>query len=645
MSRFRKEILLLCDTAILLAAAILFYYFTKGLLGRANLVSGELVQNVLLVYACVLLFQLVFKTYDSLWRYAESREYLILLIAVVCGLGLYEILNRLILTARLPTAYLIGVTSLWLLGMLFLRFMYRMVRNRQFLKQTAGKGVPTAIIGAGWTGVQLLNELRHDPDCHYDVQCFIDDDRTKRHSNIHGVPVIGTVGESSAVLEALGIHQVILAIPSASEQRRQQVMKLLSRQDGMHISTLPNVVDLMERKPIRTQLRELRIEDLLGREPVQLNAAPVDEFLGGKVVLVTGGGGSIGSELCRKIAKHSPKKLIILDVYENSAYDIQQELKGLYGGKLDLSVEIASMRDWEQIHSIFAKYRPDIVFHAAAHKHVPLMEANPQEAVWNNVFGTLNVVRAADESRVRKFILISTDKAVNPTSVMGATKRLCEMILQSMNGRSSTCFASVRFGNVLGSNGSVVPLFKRQIAAGGPVTITDKRIIRYFMTISEAAQLVLMAGAMAQKNELFVLDMGQPVKILDLAENLIRLSGFEPYRDINIVEVGLRPGEKLYEELLISGRNIKKTENDQIYVESQPPVTPEEMELKLKMLKNALSRNEPADIRVALHAVIPTFHEPDEVNSLQAAAGRNSSEHVFSSVPAVSGAANHLAET
>ena len=277
-------------------------------------------------------------------------------------------------------------------------------------------------------------------------------------------------------------------------------------------------------------------------------------------------------------------------------------------------MEIASIRDGERVRQLFAHYRPDVVFHAAAHKHVPLMETSPQEAVRNNVFGTLNLVRAADEYGVGKFIQISTDKAVNPTSVMGATKRLCEMILQSMKGRSATTFAAVRFGNVLGSNGSVVPLFKRQIAAGGPVTVTDKRIIRYFMTIPEAAQLVLQAGAMAKQNELYVLDMGQPVKILDLAENLIRLSGYVPYRDIQIVETGLRPGEKLYEELLVASRDIEKTENDQIFVERQPGITPEELKGKLAVLSAALEENDPGVIRDALHQVVPTFHEPEDLN-------------------------------
>lgn len=352
-------------------------------------------------------------------------------------------------------------------------------------------------------------------------------------------------------------------------------------------------------------------------------------YLSGKTVLVTGGGGSIGSELCRQIVKHDPKELVIVDIYENNAYDIQQELLYQYGGRLNLKVEIASIRDRGRMRQIFATYRPDVVFHAAAHKHVPLMENSPQEAIRNNVFGTLNLVRAADKFCVQKFLLISTDKAVNPTSVMGASKRLCEMILQSMKGHSGTDFVAVRFGNVLGSNGSVVPLFQRQIAAGGPITVTDKRIIRYFMTIPEAAQLVLQTGAMARKNELFVLNMGQPVKILDLAENMIRLSGYVPYRDIDIVETGLRPGEKLYEELLIASRDIEQTENSQIFIERQPAITPGELREKLEILQEALEKDDSSCIREALHRVVPTFHEPEEVNCGQGAEVRIPQQAAF----------------
>ncbi len=579
--------------------------------------EGNYPKHLLLLYGCTVVFQFLFHTYDSLWRYAESREYLSLLGAAGCGFLAYEILIRYILKVGIISFLLLtAIASLWVLAMLATRFLYRTTRNYA-LYLRGNHRLPSAIVGAGEAGVRLLEELQNNPESQYSVKCFFDDDPGKRHKRIHGVEVKGKISDIPARVQTMDIHQIFVAIPSIEEWRRREILSSLSELDHVKVSMLPGTLELIDQRPIRSQLRDVRIEDLLGREPVRLDPAPVDAFLGGKTVLVTGGGGSIGSELCRQIVRHDPRQLIIVDIYENNAYDIQQELMFKYGGRLNLTVEIASVRDPERLRQLFAKYRPDVVFHAAAHKHVPLMEVSPQEAVRNNVFGTLNLVRAADEFGVKKFIQISTDKAVNPTSVMGASKRMCEMIVQSMKGRSKTDFAAVRFGNVLGSNGSVVPLFKRQIAAGGPVTITDKRIIRFFMTIPEAAQLVLQAGAMARQNELYVLDMGRPVKILELAENLIRLSGFKPYKDIDIVETGLRPGEKLYEELLIASRDIETTENNQIFIERQPAITSEELQGKLAILEAALEKNDPSVIRDALHEVVPTFHEPDELNQDQ----------------------------
>ena len=617
MNRFRKPLLFLCDSLILIAVSIFFSWFSlRYNLSDAVGQSFKLGQNFLLLYGCTVLFQLLLHTYDSLWRYAESREYLSLLIAALSGFFLYEILARQLLETVISFLLLTSVAGTWVLGMLLLRFMYRVYRSRVLYRQ-GGHQIPVAIVGAGSAGVQLLEELQSNPGSRYSVQCFFDDDPGKVGKRIRGVEIKGTIAQAKERLRAMDIQEIIVAIPSADEERRHLILQKLSGLERVRVSVLPSTLDLIAQKPIRSQLRQLRIEDLLGREPVELDPAPVDAYLTGKVVMVTGGGGSIGSELCRQIARHNPKQLIVVDIYENNAYDIQQELRYHYGNKLDLRVEIASIRDRERVNQLFATYRPDVVFHAAAHKHVPLMEDSPQEAVRNNVFGTLNLVQAADAYGVGKFIQISTDKAVNPTSVMGATKRLCEIILQSMKGRSKTTFAAVRFGNVLGSNGSVVPLFQRQIAAGGPVTVTDKRIIRYFMTISEATELVLQAGAMAHQNELYVLDMGRPVKILDLAENMIRLSGYVPYRDIDIIETGLRPGEKLYEELLVASRDIEKTENDQIFVERQPAVTPEELRGKLAVLEAALEKNDPSVIRGALRMVVPHFHEPEEVNKDQ----------------------------
>ncbi len=617
INRFRNLILFLCDAAILtgvtlVLAAFSLRYSLSDAVGRGNLLP-----HLAMLYGCTVVFQLLFHTYDSLWRYAESREYLSLLMAAFCGFFSYEIVTRFILDVGVISFLLLtAIAALWVLGMLLVRFAYRVGRGHLLYRQGSHR-ISMAIVGAGSAGVQLLEEVQNNPDSPYAVQCFFDDDPAKQGKRIRGVPVRGRIRDIPARVKALDIGEIVVAIPSITESRRQEILQELSALDKVKVRVLPSTLDLLSQRPIRTQMRDIQIEDLLGRDPIQLDPAPVDAFLGGKTVMVTGGGGSIGAELCRQIVKHDPRRLVIVDIYENNAYDIQQELLYKYGGRLDLAVEIASIRDRERLRQLFARYRPEVVFHAAAHKHVPLMEQSPQEAVRNNVFGTLNLARTADEYGVAKFIQISTDKAVNPTSVMGATKRMCEMIVQSMKGRSSTVFAAVRFGNVLGSNGSVVPLFKRQIAGGGPVTVTDKRIIRYFMTIPEAAQLVLQAGAMARQNELYVLDMGRPVKILDLAENLIRLSGYTPYRDIDIVETGLRPGEKLYEELLIASRDIEKTENDQIFIERQPLVTPEELQAKLAVLAAALEKNDPSVIRDALHQVVPTFHEPEELNREQ----------------------------
>ena len=476
-----------------------------------------------------------------------------------------------------------------------------------------GKKVRCAIIGAGNAGVALLNEMKNNVSNHYQPVCFFDDDPEKVGKFIHGIEVKGKIDMMPLLLRNTMVTEIIFAIPSANPTRRKEILEMCSTLH-CHVKVLPDSFAAVQSENLTQNVRNVKIDDLLGRERVVFNNQEVFGFLQDKVIMVTGGGGSIGSELCRQIAKRGPKRLIVVDIYENNAYDLQQELKMEYGNKLDLKVEIASVRDREKVRELVGYYRPQIIFHAAAHKHVPLMEECPEEAVKNNVFGTYNVVHAADEFGVDKFVLISTDKAVNPTNVMGATKRFCEMILQSMKGRSHTEYAAVRFGNVLGSNGSVIPLFRRQIEAGGPVTITDKRIIRYFMTIPEAAQLVLEAGAMAGSSEVFVLDMGQPVKILDLAENLIKLSGYVPYVDIDIVETGLRPGEKLYEELLMKSDGLMKTTSSKIFIERQQEISQEEMDEKLDILHKALQAGGRENIRLAMKQVVPTYRDPEEVN-------------------------------
>ena len=469
------------------------------------------------------------------------------------------------------------------------------------------------LVGAGEAGRVLARELQTSERVQARLCAAVDDNRIKWGKYLEGVPIVGGRETIPSVVQRERITQIIVAIPTATAQQKKEILDIC-KTTGCRIRIVPGVFQLVNGEASLAAARDVQVEDLLGREPVKLDTESVGRFLHGKTVMVTGGGGSIGSELCRQIARYEPRELIILDIYENNAYDIQQELRHNFGEKLDLRVEIASVRDKERIYDIFRQRRPDIVFHAAAHKHVPLMEACPAEAIKNNIFGTYHVVRASEKFGVKKFVMISTDKAVNPTNVMGATKRFCEMVLQSRQ-ESATEFCAVRFGNVLGSNGSVVPLFKKQIESGGPVTITDRRIIRYFMTIPEAAQLVLEAGAMAQRGQIFVLDMGEPVRILELAENLIRLSGLEPYRDIEIREIGLRPGEKLYEELLMSSQTLVKTANSKIFVEQQEKIDQAAIMANLEFLDRAVTDETPDDELIAiLRGMIPTYRAPEEVN-------------------------------
>ena len=537
------------------------------------------------------------------------------------------------MTVSVTLAYVLSTAVTMLLGneqprsVLFMQFVFQgilMVGGRCFFRfwrslhrvvrqvhSRAGERV--MLVGAGDAGHILARELLNSDMIDAKLCCVIDDNPNKWNKFFEGAPIVGGRESIPTAVRNQDITQILVAIPTADPADLAEILNICNS-TGVRTRTLPGVYQLVSGEVSLSNVRDIQVEDLLGRAPVKLNTQVVDAFLSGKTVLVTGGGGSIGSELCRQIAARSPKKLIILDIYENNAYDIQQELRRQYGDKLDLLAVIASVRDKERIYELFDTLRPDVVFHAAAHKHVPLMEVCPAEAVKNNVFGTYHVVRAAEKYGVQKFVMISTDKAVNPTNVMGATKRFCEMVLQS-RGDSPTEYCAVRFGNVLGSNGSVVPLFKRQIQEGGPVTITDKRIIRYFMTIPEAAQLVLEAGAMAKQSQIFVLDMGQPVKILDLAEKLIRLSGYEPYRDIQIKEVGLRPGEKLYEELLMASENLSKTENEKIFVEQQQEIDPGQIMADLEELDRAVSEERSdQELIEMLHAMIPTYRYPEEVN-------------------------------
>lgn len=513
-----------------------------------------------------LVFFAIWKLYKSVWRYASATELLNIVFATTCA-SVGQIIICHLLNEKMPRSYYVLYWFL-LFGMTcIIRFSYRILRlinskRSEFSGKKERNNV--MLIGAGAAANAILKEIETSRYLNLNAKCIIDDNSGCHGKFLRGVPIVGGRNKIIDAVGEYGIDEIIFAIPSASTRVRKEILDIC-KETGCKMRTLPGMYQLINGDVSIAKLKEVEIEDLLGRDPIKINTEEVLGYVKDKTVLVTGGGGSIGSELCRQIAAHQPQQLIIVDIYENNAYDIQQELIRKYP-KLDLVVLIASVRNKERIDSIFEKYRPNIVYHAAAHKHVPLMEVSPNEAIKNNVFGTYRTVQAADKYGTEKFVLISTDKAVNPTNVMGASKRMCEMVIQMMNRQSKTNFVAVRFGNVLGSNGSVIPLFKKQIAEGGPVTVTDPNIIRYFMTIPEAVSLVLQAGAYAHGGEIFVLDMGEPVKIVDLATNLIKLSGYKPGEDIEIKFTGLRPGEKMYEELLMSEEGLKKTANKMIYI-------------------------------------------------------------------------------
>lgn len=545
--------------------------------------------------------------YSHLWQYAGLKDYAKFYVFVLLT-GLIEVVLSFVfeptVISVIMSLYIVLATSnLMMLSRIVIKFVFK---NRNPV--TVPK-VRLAIIGGGFTASSLLNNMETAKLANYEPVCIFDDDEAKQGKSVNGVKIVGPIDEAPRYCAENNITDIIIAIPSASSEIKKKIINKLAA-DTYHLSIIPSVEDLIENKGkgYWNAVREVRIEDLLGRDVIDIKDETVGAYVRDKVVLVTGGGGSIGSELCRQIAANEPKQLILLDIYENNAYDIQQELIRTYHSKLNLSVEIASVRDIEKIDLIFEKYHPNIIYHAAAHKHVPLMETNPEEAIKNNVFGTYNVAMAADKYHAEKFILISSDKAVNPTNAMGATKRMCEMIVQSMKNVSKTEYAAVRFGNVLGSNGSVVPLFKKQIAAGGPVTVTHKDIIRYFMTIPEAVQLVLITAAKAQSGSVYVLDMGEPVRIDDFARKMINLSGYKPGIDIKIEYTGLRPGEKLFEELLIDSKTSVKTEHDKIFIEQLPSISREEVQEKLNILKKAAFSNNGEKAVNALMKTVSTFN-------------------------------------
>lgn len=617
--KLRKGVLFIIDCYIFCVVTCA-YYISLKLIVDSYTETGKMFANAGIILACILVARLILGVYNSVWRYTNTLSYLKLIIADAIGAIAAGVI---VLIAQLSVGYEIFLilSPINCLLTISSRYCYRIYyKYTHKVPVDESKMINIAIIGAGQLGAFLANELLCNHQSTYKPLFFVDKDPQKIGNNVVGLKVYPEDEQTLKLIKDQKITQLFVAVSNLDSDEATRLFEYYSKTKcKLKIYDIP-VKDFIRGEDNDEKgkvIRDFQIEDLLFRKPMEINNSATRAYYSGKTILVTGGGGSIGSELCRQIAKCSPKKLIILDIYENNAYEIQQELIRKYGDKLDLAVEIASVRDRDRLDAIFNAYRPDIVFHAAAHKHVPLMEHSGCEAIKNNVMGTFNTADMAEKYGTEKFILISTDKAVNPTNIMGASKRMCEMVIQCRTD-SKTLFMAVRFGNVLGSNGSVIPLFREQIKQGGPVTITDKRIIRYFMTIPEASQLVMQAGFMAKDGELFVLDMGKPVKIYDLAYNMIKLSGFTPNEDIKIEEIGLRPGEKLYEELLIKTEHLEKTDNKKIFIEKDKPLSREEVRDKLIILRDAVaeSKGEIASplIKEAMKRAVPTFVDPEEVN-------------------------------
>ncbi|MCI9447167.1 MAG: polysaccharide biosynthesis protein [Lachnospiraceae bacterium] len=561
-------------------------------------------QYIIVVIAVTILVFCLLRLYGSLWSYAGATELINILIGSIISAGV-QMGIIVLMDMRMPRSYYVFYAMCLFALVVFSRFSYRAFRTIVKRQKDMQTRTNVLMVGAGGAGNLLVREITNSSHVNKRVVCIVDDSRAKQGSYLHGVKIMGTREDIPSLVKKYHVDEIMLAIPSAPAREIKEILDIC-KETGCELKRLPGMYQLVNGEVSVSTLKEVDVNDLLGREPVKVDLSSILDYVSGKTILVTGGGGSIGSEICRQVAEHNPKRLVIVDIYENSAYDIQNELKNRYP-QLELSVLIASVRNTKRIDLIFEKYRPDIVYHAAAHKHVPLMEDSPNEAVKNNVLGTWKVVQAADRWKTKRFVMISTDKAVNPTNIMGATKRICEMIVQTYNNRSQTEFVSVRFGNVLGSNGSVIPLFKKQIAQGGPVTVTHRDIIRYFMTIPEAVSLVLQAGVYARGGEIFVLDMGDPVRIADLARNLILLSGHKPDEDIPIVYTGLRPGEKLYEEMLMKEEGLRDTENKLIHIGMPIKMDEERFLMQLENLASYVVE-EPGDIRERVQEIVPTYH-------------------------------------
>ena len=603
--RVRMGILMAADVLALCLASFLGLFVRFDL--NISRIPPEYAQAAMeflpyYILASLVIFFLA-RMYSTMWSVAGVRE--ALHVVAACGLAsLVQIAGMMLLQLSVPRSFFLVSFAALCAEELGIRLSYRVVISL-FGNHSKKAAKRIMIVGAGTSGSVILKEMTTSSLVNGCVVCFVDDDKNKAGKFLNGVPVAGNRNDIPRLAEEYKIDEIYIAIPSASAKERKAIIEIC-RETGCQVKILPGIYQLINGEVSIAKLRNVEIEDLLGRDPIRVNLDEIMGYVSGKVVLVTGGGGSIGSELCRQVASHNPKQLIIFDIYENNAYDIQLELKEKYPD-LDLVVLIGSVRNTHRIETVFEKYRPDIVYHAAAHKHVPLMEDSPNEAIKNNVFGTYKTAKAADKYGTKRFVLISTDKAVNPTNIMGASKRMCEMVVQMMNARSKTDFVAVRFGNVLGSNGSVIPLFKKQIEQGGPVTVTHPDIIRYFMTIPEAVSLVLQAGAYAKGGEIFVLDMGEPMKILDLAKNLIRLSGYEPDVDIPIIFTGLRPGEKLYEELLMDEEGLQDTPNKLIHIGKPIEFDMERFEEQLEELY-PIANQDGDRIREAVMKIVTTYH-------------------------------------
>lgn len=602
-----KRIFLAAYDIIAVVASSLLALFIRYEGNYAAIPSKYVVKSLQYIPVIIIVTAIVFywfRLYSSLWTYAGAPE--LINITFACALSaLTQMTVMVLFGVQMPRSYYIlyGV-ALWMLVFLS-RFSYRGIRTLIKRQESGAATSKVMIVGAGAAGNLLVKEIRNSDHVSKRVVCIVDDDRSKEGSYLHGVKVMGNRQNIQELVKQYHIDEIIIAMPSAPAKEIKEILDVC-KETGCDLKRLPGVYQLVNGEVGISKLKEVDVNDLLGREPVKVDLSAIMDYVAGKVVLVTGGGGSIGSEICRQVAGHNPKMLVLVDIYENTTYDIQNELRNRFPD-LNLVVLIASVRNTKRMDMIFETYRPDIVYHAAAHKHVPLMEDSPNEAVKNNVLGTWKVVQAADKWKVKRFVMISTDKAVNPTNIMGATKRICEMIIQTYNSRSRTEFVAVRFGNVLGSNGSVIPLFKRQIEQGGPVTVTHPDIIRYFMTIPEAVSLVLQAGAYAKGGEIFVLDMGEPVKIADLARNLILLSGHKPGEDIQIIYTGLRPGEKLYEEMLMHEEGLQDTENKLIHIGKPIKMDEDHFMMQLENLKDYVVQ-EPTDIRNWVKEIVPTYH-------------------------------------